>query len=396
MSKPYPREIAVRVLTRVLSEGQALDRALDELAPPAVAGAESSRGWLQEVCSGAIRWKGRLDLAIDSTAIKKRPTGWLRKHLLIASYQLIAQDRTSPAAVVSETVEAIRKKEGEPPAKFANALLRRIAEHGDSWRQMELPSPATDEEVAQWASLPEWLWKRIVASHGFAWAKAYALASLDRPTTWLRSVDPAKAPPMAEPGPWQGIWRADAPPDFTSDGFFAQDISNQFLVRAIATRLKEVASSKSPLRSLDLCAAPGGKSLGLALDGFSVWSTDSDPARMILMDQTFERLKPALARGGYALPRSSDKAAATQAAPFDLVWVDAPCTGSGILRRHPDARWLKRESDLENLTQTQAALLDEAWTSVVTGGSSPTRFAPSWPKKAPCAPRVSRKKAARN
>src|SRR5688572_10265357 len=97
----YPREIAVRVLTRVLSDQKPLDDSLAELGH---ALAPDARAWLQEVTSGTLRWKGRLDWILDSAALKKKPTGWLRKILLIGAYQLIAQERTHPGAVVSETV----------------------------------------------------------------------------------------------------------------------------------------------------------------------------------------------------------------------------------------------------------------------------------------------------
>src|SRR5690606_3552488 len=78
----FPRHLALRVLARVLVDREALDRALDSLAPEA----PEARGWLQEVCAGALRWKGRLELAIDSAALKKKPSGWLRRALLLGAY----------------------------------------------------------------------------------------------------------------------------------------------------------------------------------------------------------------------------------------------------------------------------------------------------------------------
>ncbi|MFZ9596175.1 MAG: transcription antitermination factor NusB, partial [Bdellovibrionia bacterium] len=95
----HPRSLAVRVLTRVLSDREPLDEVLQALAeetPPA------SQAWLQEVCSGTLRWRGRLDGVIDSCAVKKKPSGWLRKVLLIAAYQLVVQERPPAAWVVSE------------------------------------------------------------------------------------------------------------------------------------------------------------------------------------------------------------------------------------------------------------------------------------------------------
>ena len=82
-SSSYPRDIAVRILTRVLSDHQQLDEALAAISGEV---SPSARGWLQEVCAGTLRWKGRVDLALDSIALKKKPSGWLRKVLSIAAY----------------------------------------------------------------------------------------------------------------------------------------------------------------------------------------------------------------------------------------------------------------------------------------------------------------------
>jgi 16S rRNA (cytosine967-C5)-methyltransferase len=359
----FPRDLAVRVLTRVLSDHEALDRALDQLGGEAD---PAARGWLQEVCAGTIRWKGRLDLAIDSTAMKKKPTGWLRKALLVAAYQLIVQDRVAAAAVVSETVTQIRKREGEPPARFANATLRKIAEHAASWRELELSGRASAAEAAQWASLPEWIWSRIVREHGLDWAKAYACASLERPAIWIRAREEGFSPEWAEEGPIARSWKVlrqpsgavPSWPGFAEGKFYVQDISSQSLVEGIAAEVRAVRGEGA--RALDLCAAPGGKSVGLAWEGLVVSASDRDESRLGLLRQTVERVAP----GVRVL--AADEVSRTTAQ--DLVWVDAPCSGSGILRRHPDVRWLKREQDLRPLTELQRQLLEEAWEHVVPGG----------------------------
>jgi transcription termination factor NusB len=207
MSKPsssYPRDIAVRVITRVLSDHEALDEAL-----AAVSGEVSptARAWLQEVCSGTLRWRGRLDQIIDSTALKKKPSGWLRKILLIATYQLVVQERALPAAVVNETVDEVKRKEGEAPAKFANAALRKIGEHALQWRALKLRESPPSEEGAAWGSLPEWLWRKLILQHGEEWTRAYALASLERPSLWIRAHDVGFSAEWAKPGPVAGSFQ---------------------------------------------------------------------------------------------------------------------------------------------------------------------------------------------
>jgi 16S rRNA (cytosine967-C5)-methyltransferase len=361
--QPYPRDLAVRVLTRVLSDHEPLDEALAALSGQ-ITGAQ--RAWLQEVCSGTLRWKGRLDQAIDSTALKKKPSGWLRKILLVAAYQLVVQERTSPAAVVNETVNEIKRKEGEAPAKFANAALRKIADHAAQWRGLALRPQAKGAEAASWASLPEWLWE-----------EAYARASLERPVTWIRARDAEAAAQFAdggaESGPVPGALMLTeggaitGKQGFVEGQFIVQDISSQRLVAEIAGRVRSssatgaVEGGEKKARALDLCAAPGGKSVGLAWSGLEVLASDRDPARYALLKSTVERAAP-----GLVGITERDKVAGLE--PLDLVWVDSPCTGTGILRRHPDVRWLRREKELEGLLKVQQELLNEAWSKVRPGG----------------------------
>ncbi|MCM2277822.1 MAG: hypothetical protein NDJ89_07070 [Oligoflexia bacterium] len=359
----YPRDLAVRVLTRVLSDRMPLDEALAGLPADLSPGA---RGWLQEVCAGTLRWKGRLDLVIDSTALKKKPSGWLRKVLLIAAYQLIAQERTQPGVVVSETVSEVKRKEGEAPSKFANAILRKIAEHGKQWRELAPRTGGPEAELAAWASLPDWLWSRLVKQHGAEWAEAYARASLERPGVWIRARRTEWKPGWAEAGPVPGAYRitsGGAIPEregFAEGEFIVQDISSQLLISEVA---REVRAELGPgsLRALDLCAAPGGKSIGLAWSGFQVIASDRDEGRLGLLRQTVSRAAPREVR-------ILSKPQLAEVGPQDLVWVDAPCSGSGILRRHPDVRWLRRENELKGLLEVQAGVLKEGWQKLRPGG----------------------------
>lgn len=361
--KLYPRGVAVRALTRVLSDFQPLDETLlalyGEIDPQA-------KPWLQEVASGTLRWRGRLDLAIDSGALKKKPTGWLRKMLLVAAYQLIVQERTHPGAVVSETVDEIKRKEGKAPGQFANAVLRKISEHARSWRELPFPKAAPLKEKAAWASLPEWLWSKLVQERGEDWAVSYAQASLERPRTWLLAQDEEFIPKGAEKGPLARSWYLTeggmiaGREGFGEGRFIVQDISSQLLVEEISKSVKARLGEGTRPKALDLCAAPGGKSVGLAWNGFQVSATDRDEARISLLRQTVERAAP-----GIQIVKREE---VQSQGPYDLVWVDAPCTGTGILRRHPDVRWLKSPKDMDPLNRLQHELLTEAWRLVRPGG----------------------------
>ncbi len=363
MMMKFPRSLAIQVLVRVLSEHEPLDEVLSVAAKELP---QNGLPWLQEICSGTLRWKGRLDWILDSLAVKKKPSGWLRKILLLAAYQLVVQDRAPAAAVVSETVSEVKAKEGQAPADFANACLRKVADHALKWRHLPFPAGSVEKQ-ASWASLPEWLWVKLVNQQGLEWAQAYALASLERPILWIRKPLGAENLGGSEilPGPVEGSWYATSGglvtdrPGFHEGDFIVQDISSQHLISEITSHIRK-AISKNSLSVLDLCAAPGGKSVGLAWSGFQVTATDRVTSRLPRLRETVARVASAKIEvvSWDQLEDDWDK---------DLIWIDAPCSGTGILRRHPDVRWLRKEKELPCLIQTQRELLRMAWEKLLPG-----------------------------
>jgi 16S rRNA (cytosine967-C5)-methyltransferase len=352
----------------VLADREPLDEALSRIVAEQNLD-PGSRAWLQDVCAGTLRWRGRLDQILDAASFKKKPTGWLRKVLNVALYQIVAQDRVNPGAVVSETVVEIKRKEGEAPSRFANAVLRKLSEHAAEVRTQSFPEGAPASEQALWASLPDWIWNRLVAQYGLEWSRAYAQACLERPTVWIRTKDPDfQASWASEAGPVPGSFRMTEGgsiverPGFKEGTFFVQDISSQTLIAEISVEVRK-GLGEGTLRALDLCAAPGGKTAGLAWNGFEVIATDRPEkrgARFALLEQTVQRVAPSA--------RVIQRSEVAALEPLDLVWVDSPCTGSGILRRHPDVRWLRQERELATLQEVQLKLLKEAWDKVRPGG----------------------------
>ncbi|MFL5812760.1 MAG: RsmB/NOP family class I SAM-dependent RNA methyltransferase [Bdellovibrionia bacterium] len=364
----HPRAAAVRIITRVLADREPLDEALSRVVAEQNLDS-SARAWLQDVCAGTLRWRGRLDQILDAASFKKKPTGWLRKVLIVAIYQIVAQDRVNPGAVVSETVVEIKRKEGEAPSRFANAVLRKLSEHAQAVRTQAFPEGAPASEQALWASLPDWIWNRLVAQYGLDWSRAYAQASLERPTVWIRSREPDfQASWASEAGSVPGSFRLTEGgsiverPGFKEGTFFVQDISSQALIAEISAEVRK-GLGEGPLKALDLCAAPGGKTAGLSWNGFEVIATDRPEkggSRFALLEQTVQRVAPTA--------RVIQRGQVASLEPLDLVWVDSPCTGSGILRRHPDVRWLRQERELASLQEVQHKLLKEAWDKVRPGG----------------------------
>ncbi len=365
----------MRVLIQVLSHQTPLDQALQtlehEFSDLNSKDAQQRRAALLDLTAGTLRWKGRLEQALDSLALKKRPSGRLRKILLLSAYQLMAQEKVIPARVVSETVSWIRAREGERPAAFANAVLRKLTETLPQWKALNFPEGHEDAQ-ASWASLPLWFWKKLVQQQGVTWAKSFSQASLERPRLWLRQLgdlkEGFKSPALSESTEVSGaselLDTKELGRMLASDTpcFIVQDLSSQFLISEvhglIQPELRQQNSHR--IRALDLCAAPGGKSLALAGLGLQVTATDFKASRLQLLRASIERCK---------MPIEVVEYGEVESLPlYDLVWVDAPCSGSGIIRRHPEIRWIRTEAELGELRQIQKKLIDAAWRKVRPGG----------------------------
>ena len=338
------RKIAVKTLAQVANSHQSLEQSFfeeitrntDRTLP------EFERGWIYELCSGVIRFRGRIDYIIETYSLKKKPTGPLRRYLQTAVYQLLQQD-TPSALVVSETVQAIGDAEGEAPSKFANAILRKVADSREEWRDWKITPETPHAEQLAWSSLPDWLFFGLRKTRGLEWTLGFAKACLERPQTWYRKLDDAE-PLLLESG-----YRGDEPPGFV------QDVSNQMLLKEAVKYLKGTGIEPESLKILDLCSAPGGKSLGLAANGFSVVATDIDQERMQKVLENRSRL-------GFQKQIVIQPYKEIQKSPiqYDFIWIDAPCSSTGIIRRHPEVKWNRSEKEIEKLYATQNELVEWA------------------------------------
>lgn len=373
----FPRAQAIQVISQVLNDKKRLDLVLE-------GSAHGNSAWLREICYGVLRWKSRLDFIIDASALKKKPTGYMRKALYLGAYQLIALDDVPQALTVSETVQLVKSKLGEPPGKFANAILRKIADHRKKWREWELSLDASDEELIQWASLPLWLWKNLVEEQGLDWTKKFALASLKRPSVWFRSKPDHELPAAwTQPGPIAGAWKWMPPgggarsttkenktnsfvetKEFHSGRFIVQNITSQVVVKDVTLFLNEhfqsLINRQEKTQILDLCAAPGGKAISLSWNGFDVIATDIDEQRLQILQSNIRRVLSPMK----VIPYRS----AIDLRDLDCVWIDAPCTGIGTLSKNPEIRWTKSETDVEKIKAIQKNLIQDAWKIVRKSG----------------------------
>jgi 16S rRNA (cytosine967-C5)-methyltransferase len=343
MALPPDRRAAFDLLTAVLDRGRSLEEALDAL--PALA--PRDRAAAHRLAATVLRRLGSLDALLDA-CLTRAPPAPARHVLRLGAAQLLLL-ATPAHAAVDTSVALARAVRLAGFAGLVNAVLRRLSAEGTALLA-ELDPPRLDT--------PAWLWAELSAAFGAA-ARDIALAHQAEAPLDLTPAPGAAVPPDAMVLP-TGSWRLPAGtrvpdlPGYAEGGFWVQDAAAALPARLLAPRPGE--------RVADLCAAPGGKTAQLAAAGALVWAVDRDAARMARLRENLSRLR---------LPADTVVADATSwaaDAPFDAVLLDAPCTATGTIRRHPDVARLKRPRDADALSPLQDALLDTASRLLRPGG----------------------------
>lgn len=325
----------------------------------------------------ALRWWGRAEALRRHLAKRTPPPA--ADALLCAALALgwRAEDAPyEPFTLVDQAVEAAKRDATtRAQAPFINACLRRFL------REREALVTATDSEpVAQW-NHPRWWIERLRQDHPRAWQRILLAANVHPPMTLrvnvkkmaLEQYQPALAAInlVAKRVAESGLQLARAVAVQRLPGFAEGEVSVQDAAAQLAAPLLlEGWDRDAPLRLLDACAAPGGKTAHLleitgAQTRLMALEVDADRAQRI--HATLQRLALA-ARAEVRVVDAGRPAAWWDGQLFDGVLLDAPCTASGIVRRHPDVRWLRRESDVQRLVVQQATLLAALWPLVRPGG----------------------------
>jgi 16S rRNA (cytosine967-C5)-methyltransferase len=340
MSDPV-REIAFAVLTAVLDKRSILDDALD--AAPEVPARD--RAAAHRLAAATLRRLGTLDAVLEPY-LRREPPQPVRHVLRLGAAGLLLLD-TPPHAAVATAVALARSRGLAPFAGLVNAVLRRVAESGVAVLD-ELDSPRLDT--------PAWLW----SSWGSA-ARLIAEAHQREAPLDLTVKPGVSIPAEAELLPTgslrlpSGTRVADLP-GYGEGLFWVQDAA-----AALPARLLRVSAGE---RVADLCAAPGGKTAQLALTGAEVTAVERDAGRLARLRDNLARLRlDATLVEADALTWS-----AAEPGSFDAVLVDAPCTATGTIRRHPDVPRLRRPRDVETLAAAQRRLLAAAARLLRPGG----------------------------
>jgi 16S rRNA (cytosine967-C5)-methyltransferase len=348
------RESAVRLLSAVLHKRRSLDEAIaKEFASSTLE--PRDRALARMIVATVLRHHGELDATLSGFLEKPLPErqGNLWPILLAAAAQVLFLATPPHAAVGLAVEQARRDRLAHRYDKLVNALLRRLTREG-------MAAIAGRDRVA--LNIPAWLLDRWTTTYGEIEARQIGEATLrEAPlditvkgdaATWAEKLGgyvlPTGSVRLAAGG------RIEDLPGYADGAWWVQDAA-----AALPSRL---LGPMNGLRVADLCAAPGGKAAQLAAAGAKVTAVDLSPARLDRVRANFQRL------GLTATLVTADAASWNPGQTFDAVLLDAPCTATGTIRRHPDILHLKRSDDVAALAQIQARLLDNAVRLLKPGG----------------------------
>ncbi|MEO9896142.1 MAG: transcription antitermination factor NusB [Paracoccaceae bacterium] len=351
MIKGYPlaqdqaRAGAIRLLDGVLIDQKLItellnDGVLENLAP-------EDRARAQRLALDTLRWLERADRVL-AKHLRKPPPVPVHNILRLATVELCHGGAAH--GVVNEAVNLIAKHKRHGPLKgMVNAVLRKVAEKGsEEWQKLRVPH------------LPKWIRKPLVAAWGaetmgrieVAHSKGAPLdLTLKAPSsTVTEQLDAQQLPSgslrLQSPG------QVTALPGFSDGAWWVQDAAAALPVKALAPQQGE--------QILDLCAAPGGKTMQMAASGAVVTAVDVSEGRM-------QRVRQNLERTGLKATCQIDDAL-NLTGTWDAILLDAPCSATGTIRRHPDLPFAKTGEEFGALIELQATMIDHAWSLLKPGG----------------------------
>jgi 16S rRNA (cytosine967-C5)-methyltransferase len=361
------RSHAAKAIGQVLDQGQSLSTVLPALQNTI---SDKDRALLQELCFGTLRVLPLLEWCIQQLMAKPMTGKQRTLHylLMVGLYQLL-YTRIPPHAVLAETVEGAVALKRPQLKGLINGVLRQFQR-----QQEELLQRAANNDSRYLH--PSWLLKRIQQAYPAQWERIID-ANNQKPPMWLRvnrlhhTRDAylqlmAQAGIAAEPhAEYADALRLLAPcavtslPGFAEGWVTVQDASAQGCVSLLEPQDGE--------QILDLCAAPGGKTTHIleAAPKAHVMAVDIDEQRLARVKENLQRLRlhAEVKLGDGRTPQQwcGDK-------QFDRILLDAPCSATGVIRRHPDIKWLRRDRDIAELAALQAEILQAVWPHLKSGG----------------------------
>ncbi|MGK0369930.1 MAG: 16S rRNA (cytosine967-C5)-methyltransferase [Glaciecola sp.] len=335
------------------------------------------RAWLQEMVYGCLRNLPELQVWLRqllNKPLKKQQK--IIEHLLMLGMYQLAYSRTAEHAAVSETVDACKQMKEISLSGLVNAVLRRF--------QREDIQSQVHEQAHITLGLPKWLYKALLTHYGATHDIAELAKQMHtRAPLWLRintqntTVEKFQAQLSEAQYSFESFGNKTVKlnnageimrlPGFEEGHFAVQDFAAQQAAIILDAQKGDVI--------LDCCAAPGGKSAGILEyqpELAHLFILDADPKRMHRVHENFERLghdKTFSEQTTFVVQDASDLGDNASLPQFDRILLDAPCSATGVIRRHPDIMWLRKSADIDVLVSLQKQILESAWQKLKSGGT---------------------------
>ena len=352
------RSVAVEVVTRVLRDDAFAAAALSSELERATGLAERDRALATELVYGTLRVRAALEARLLPLAPRGLKDVVVKAELLVAAYQLLSLDRIPAFAAVNAAVNGVRAARGPQVAGFANAVLRKLAQ-GEKLEAVA----AARQNVAPW------LLEALAASVGESEAQALIIPPAEK-VVGVRLLSARSVPewlqnsPIGRASPRSRLLRGEGDPrkrpGYAEGAFVVQEEGAQAIALALGARPGE--------RVLDACAGRGQKTslfVEQVGDAGSVWATDVYPKKLAALADEFERLQ---LRAPEVHSVDWTVGVADVPSDFERVLVDAPCTGTGTLRRRPEIATRLQPEDPERLSALAESILRSAATRAKSGG----------------------------
>ncbi|HEI8868920.1 TPA: 16S rRNA (cytosine(967)-C(5))-methyltransferase RsmB [Serratia odorifera] len=361
------RSIAAQAIGQVLDQGQSLSTILPSLQKNI---SDKDRSLLQELCFGTLRVLPQLEWCIQQLMAKPMVGKQRTLHylLMIGMYQLL-YTRIPAHAALAETVNGAVALKRPQLKGLINGVLRQFQRQQDQLLQR---AANNDSRYLH----PSWLLKRIQQAYPEQWEQLVE-ANNQKPPMWLRvnrlhhtrdeylklleqaGIAAAPHPEYRDALRLLSPCAVDQLPGFAEGWLTVQDASAQGCV--------DLLDPQDGEQILDLCAAPGGKTTHIleAAPKAHVMAVDIDEQRLSRVNENLQRLQfsAEVKQGDGRTPQQwcGDK-------QFDRILLDAPCSATGVIRRHPDIKWLRRDRDIAELASLQAEIMDAIWPHLKPGG----------------------------
>lgn len=361
-----PARLAALEILRAVRRGILADRAFERWADSL---AEADRRLTQELAYGVLRLRGRIDHLLDPLVRGglERLDRDVLDILRLGAFQLLELDRVPAYAAVSDAVELAKTSAGRGAGSLTNAVLRRVSRENAAAHRFPERERDPVGYLSTWGSHPRWLVERWLGRAPLVEVERLVEYNNSRPAVYLSVVDePERALERLRGAGIRAERVALAPTSLRIDP--GELLESLELVPAVvqdpgAAAVLDYMALDPGSRVVDLCAAPGGKAALLAARGHEVWAFDVARPRLARIRETRLRL------GTSRLHVAQADSTRPPLSAAEVVLLDAPCTGTGTLARHPDGRWRLRVGELERLTELQRRLLEAAARVVRPGGT---------------------------